>query len=157
MSEEDRQPRPPAVLFRSFLLIAGFYVLNILVMGAATVFLLAFFFPDSFEILNADKKAFKTIFETEPERVFPPVLLWILLGISAAVCFVLGYFVARLAPISKFPHSIFFSAILFVQYLQMAIGATDTMQRMFVLFMAVSPVAAILGANWYLRSIWPKE
>lgn len=45
----------------------------------------------------------------------------------------------------------FFAAILFVQYLQFAIGAEDSLQNMRILFMGVSPVAALLGANFYLR------
>ena len=78
-------------------------------------------------------------------------MLWMLLGASAAVSFVSGYVVAHLAPIGKSSHAVFFAAILFVQYLQFAISAGQALQTMLILFMAVSPIAALLGANVFLQ------
>lgn len=150
MTEQDNR-LPPALLFRSFLLVAGAYMLNLVVLGIVAVAVLRFAFPESFEILNLEPEKFNSVFEENPDKVFPPEFLWLLLVISSLICFALGYLVARQAPIAKFPHAIFFAAILFVQYLQLAIGATNTLQRMFVLFMAASPIAAVIGANLHLR------
>jgi hypothetical protein len=111
----------------------------------------AWLFPDSFEIMNQEPEQYQAMLETEPERIFPREMLWILLGVSAAVCFVSGYVVARLAPISKFSHAVFFAAIVFVQYLQFAIGASEALQTMLILFMGVSPIASLLGANAQLQ------
>lgn len=143
---------PPAVLFRSFFLVAGAYMLNVFLVGVVGFGLMLTAFPDSAEIFDLAPEEFNKVFSENPEKVYPPELLWIMLGVSIVVCFGLGYFVARMAPLAKFPHSVLFAAILFVQYLQLAIGATDSLQRMLVLFMAASPIAAILGANWFLRS-----
>ena len=148
---EDQLPSAP--LLRSFLLVAGSYMLNVLLLGAVAIVLIMTMFPESYEILNLEPEQFNAIFEENPERVFPPLLLWLLLAASCVICFGLGYFVASKAPLARFPHAIFFAAILFVQYLQLAMGATDTMQRMLVLFMGASPIAAILGANLFLRGI----
>lgn len=147
----EKQLFPPSVLFRSFLLVAGAYILNFVVLGAAGALIVAMLFPDSFEILNSEPEQYQQIFEAEPERIFPRELLWTLLGVSAAVSFVLGYAVARLAPIGKFSHAVFFAAILFVQYLQFAIGAGAALQTMLILFMGVTPIAALLGANVHLQ------
>ncbi len=147
----EKQLFPPAVLFRSFLLVAGAYILNFIVLGAIGMLIVAKLFPDSFEIMNREPEQYQAIFEAKPERIFPRELLWILLGVNAAVCFVFGYLVARLAPIGKFSHAVFFAAILFVQYLQFAIGAGAALQTMLILFMGVSPIAALLGANVQLQ------
>lgn len=150
MSDREHQS-PPATLFRSFLLIAGAYIMQIMVVGAAALILLMIFFPGSFEILNGEPDKFNSIFAEEPERVFPPEFLWSVLGVNCVVSFVLGFLIARFSPVAHFTHAIFFAAILFVHFLQSAIGAGDSLQRMFVLFMGASPVAAILGANFYLQ------
>lgn len=150
MSTEN-QLFPPAVLFRSFLLVAGAYILSFVVLGVVGMLIVATLFPDSFEILNREPEQYQQIFEREPARIFPREMLWMLLGVSAAVCFVFGYLVARLAPIAKFSHSVFFAAILFVHYLQSAINAGETLQTMLILFMGVSPIAALLGANVFLQ------
>lgn len=147
---EDRIPFPPAALFRSFLLVAGAYLSNILLLLMAIGVISMTLFPDSYQVLNAEPDEFNKIFETDPQRVFPPAMLWILLVVSGLVCFGLGYLVARLAPLGRFSHAILFAVILFVQYLQLAIGALESLQTMLILFMAVSPVASLLGAHMYL-------
>lgn len=152
MSEEPNQ-FPPALLFKSFLLVAGAYMINVVLLGAVAFGVLTVMFPESLAVINSPPEEFNRVFSESPEKIYPPELLWVMLGVSIVVCFGLGYFVARMAPLAKFPHSIFFAAILFVQYLQLAIGASDSLQRMLVLFMAASPVAAILGANWFLQSV----
>ena len=148
--QENESALPPAVLFRSFLLISSAYILNIMVVGLVALALLIVFFPESYEVIIGDQQKFETIFKANPEKVYPAEFLWAVLVVSCAVCFGFGYSIARLSPIAKFPHAIFFSAIQFIQYLHLAIGATDSLQRMFVLFMGAAPVAAILGANFYL-------
>jgi len=142
---------PPGLLFRSFLLVASAYVIHTLLLYAAAIGLLVLAFPESFEILCAEPEQFDRMLAEDPDRVYPRPLLWMVLGCITIVCVGLGYAVARLAPIAKFPHAILLAAILFVNYLLSAIDATDTLQRMLVLFMAASPIATVIGANLYLR------
>lgn len=156
MSDQDSagdsmSPLPPGLLLRSFLLVASAYVVNIMIIAGIGFVLLWTMFPDSFELFSRDPDEFNQIFEQDPERVYPRELLWMLLAVSVVVSFWTGYFVARMAPIARLPHSVFFAVILFVQYLQLAITASSSMQTMLVLFMAASPVAALLGAQWFLR------
>lgn len=143
--EEDR-PRANNVLLRSFMIVAGAYMLNLVSMCSIAVALAATMFPDTLLIFDEPEK-FKAVFQVDPERIFPRALIWMMLGASVVISFALGYLVARLAPVGKFPHAIFFAMILFAQYLQMAIGAIPTLQTPLILFMATSPVAALLGAN----------
>ena len=76
---------PPAVLFRSFLLVAGAYILNIVIMSFMGFVIVMVLFPDSFEIMNREPEEYKKIFESEPERIFPREFLWMLLEVLPAV------------------------------------------------------------------------
>ena len=149
----ENQPLPPGMMFRSFMLIGGAYIVSFLLVCVAGFVIAKSFFPDSIAIINGDPAIYNSIMETEPEKVFPPEMLWMLLVVSAFSCAVLGYLVARTAPFGRFSHAVFFAAILFVHYLQLAIGAKPPLQTMLVLFMAASPVAALLGANFFLRKV----
>ena len=151
MHEEEQTPFPPAVLFRSFLLVTGAYIVNIVMLLMALAIVAMTLFPESFEILNSEPEEYNKVFAAQPEKIFPKAMLWILLLVAGMICFGLGYWVARLAPIGKFSHAIFFAVILFIQYLQLAIGSGESLQTMLILFMAVSPVAALIGANMFLR------
>jgi len=144
--EENELPKTNHTLFRSFMLVAGAYLLNLICMGLITVGLASTMFPKTMLIFDAPEK-FNPVFQADPASIFPRELVWTLLGASVVTSFVLGYLVARLAPISKFPHAIFFAMILFCQYLQLAVGAIPSLQTPLILFMATSPVAALLGAN----------
>lgn len=146
MELEEDQPRTTNALFRSFLLVAGAYIFNLVCLCLIAVGLASTMFPKTMLVFGEPEK-FNAAFQADPTSIFPRELIWILLGASVFISFGLGYLVARLAPISKFPHAIFFAMILFGQYLQLAIGAIPTLQTPLILFMATSPVAALLGAN----------
>ena len=139
----------PAMLFRSFLIVAGAYLANLVLLSLVTFV----FFPETIEIIGKEPAEFQKIVDDDPQKIFPPQLFWVLLVASSVTCSVLGYLVARLAPIGKFSHAIFFAAILFVQYLQLSIGAERDLRTKLVLMMVVSSVAVLIGANTYLKSI----
>ena len=143
MSNEEIR-MTPRILFQSFMLVAGAYIAHLVLL-----FIVAnVAFPDSMAIITGEPAEFQKIVESEPERVYPESMAWVLMLASSVVCFGLGAAVARLAPISSFSHVLFFAAILFFQFLQLAIGAEPTWRNKLILFMAISPVAALLGANF---------
>ncbi len=139
----------PNVLFKSFLVVAGAYVANIVLLFAIANVA----FPDSMRIIMGEPEAFSKILAEDPTRVFPPSMFWVLVGSSVVSCFGLGYAVVAFAPTGKFSQAIFFATILFVQYLQLAIGADSALQTKLILLMAVSPVSALLGANWAFKRL----
>ena len=145
MSESELRITP-SVLFRSFLLVAGAYVTSlILLFVVANVA-----FPDSMAIVTGEPAEYQRILEAEPERIYPEHMFWVLLLAGAAIYFALGALVARLAPLSSFSHVVLFAMVLFVQYLQLAIGADSSIRSKLILFMAVAPIAAILGAQTFM-------
>ena len=148
MNQEEEIKPDPALLFRSFLLVAGAYVAN-LVLLFLVIFVVS---PETIEILGMEPAEYQKILDNEPEKIFSQELFWILLIASGITCSALGYLVARLAPLGKFSHAIFFAAILFAQYLQLAIGAADHLRTKVMLLMVVSSVAALVGANMFLKS-----
>lgn len=144
MSDEEIRITPN-VLFKSFLLVAGAYVASwVLLFLVANIA-----FPETIAIITGEPAEYRRILETEPERIYPEHFFWSLLIVGAAICFGLGGLVARLAPISSFSHVILFAMILFAQYLQLAIGADSSIRGKLILFMAVMPIAALLGANMF--------
>ena len=153
--EEEPGISTNGLLLRSFLLVAGAYVVNLVGICVAATVLAATVFPKTMLVFDEPDK-FKAAFEADPSAIFPPELMWILLAVSVVLSFVLGYLVARLAPIGKFPHALLFAMIMFVQFLQLAIGNTTSLQTILILFMALSPIAALLGANMYLKSEEPQ-
>jgi hypothetical protein len=144
------EPRlAPSLLFHSFLIVAGAYVVHlVLLFGIAYLV-----FPDSVALLGADPEEYQRIMENEPERIFPRGMFWLLLIAGGIVCSVLGYVVTMLAPLSKFSHALFFAAVLFAAYLQLAIGAEADLRPKLILLMVVTSVAALLGANRYLQTV----
>ncbi len=150
-SDQENFSMPPGMLFRSFLLVAGVYVLVIIVLILAATLLVYGFFPETYDaVVNLDPEEFKQLLDNNAEKVFPPEFYWPLVVINAAVCFAGGYLIAWKASFAKFPHAVFLGIILFVGYLQQAIGSPSDIQLMFVLFMGSSPVAVLFGASQYL-------
>lgn len=144
--DEEELRLTPNVLFKSFLLIAGSYIGSlILLFVVANVA-----FPDSMAIITGEPAEYQRILEAEPERIFPEQMFWVLLLAGAAIYFGFGALVARLAPLSSFSHVVLFSMILFAQYLQLAIGADSSVRTKLILFMAVAPIAVLLGARSFL-------
>ncbi|MEM9411895.1 MAG: hypothetical protein AAGA30_12320 [Planctomycetota bacterium] len=138
---------PPGFFLKSFMIIAGAYIANAMLLVIGLVVIAKLFFPESFELLQLEQEAFKQVVTSDPQKVFPPEFLWSLLCFACGVSFLLGFIVSKVAPIGKFTHAIFFAAILFAQYLQMAIGASESIQTMLILFMGLTPIAALLGAS----------
>ena len=65
----DEEPiRLPAILFQSFLLVAGAYMLNLVLLGLTGFGLMATLFPDSLELINSKPEEFNRIFEESPEK-----------------------------------------------------------------------------------------
>ena len=147
MSDEQPNGLPPSFLLHSFMVVAGAYVINIVLLLTIAFIV----FPDAVALLGAEAEEYKKVLDNQPERIFPQGMFWLLLISSSVTCSVLGYFVAKLAPLAKWPHAIFFAAILFVQYLQLSIGSPAEARPKLILLMAISSIAALIGADRYLK------
>ena len=153
--EDEEYSTPSRPLLRSFLTVAGGYLLTLIGFLGVGLLLLATAFPDSFAILTeADTEKFKEALQNNPADVFPTEFLFILLAINGFVCWIAGYLVARMAPFGSFTHAVFLAIVLFVGFLQWAVGAKDdSLQRMMLLFMGSAPICALLGANFFLKRL----
>ena len=153
-SSEAPNQRPLILfLFRSFVLIAGSYVTYLFVMGASALLISLLFFPDAYAIMNSEPETFNQVLATEPARVFPTPLLLTMIGLGGLFSFIVGYLLTHLAQVGRFTQTIFLAVILFVQYLQLMIGADESLRWSMFLCMLVSPIAALLGGNFRLRGL----
>lgn len=144
---EEHHSLPPGMLVKSFLTVAGGYVLSVFGLYGLALILASLFFPETLEAIGAEPEDFERQLADRPETILPVALFWPLVMLNAVFSFGLGYLIARLAPFAKFPHCIFLAVILFVSFLQTAIGAPGALQWMIVLFMASAPIAVLLGAR----------
>lgn len=145
--EEQEYRIEPGMFLRCFLVVGGAFLANFILL-----FLVAYVvFPDSMAILTGDPEQFRKVLENEPDRVYPQEMFWVLLVGSVVTCSILGALVACLVPIGRFTNALLFAVALFLQYLQWAIGADWQLQRKLILFMAISPIAALIGSSFFLR------
>ena len=109
------------------------------------------FFPDSYDILM-DQENVKTIMENTPELFFTKPFFFSLLVTNAVVCFVIGFFVVRVAPFARFPHAVFTALVILISFLQQSIPQPQSVRWMFVVMMAAFPIALLFGAKIGLGS-----
>ncbi len=146
----DSHRIPPNLLFVSFLIVSGAYVLSMTLLLVNYYSVAAAFFPETAKHIQTKQSAEMLL--ADPELVFPSAMFWIVLAVQAISCFVIGWLVTRLAPLAKFNHAIFVAVILLVTFMQMAIGAPSEMQWKFMLLMAACPICTLLGAQWHGQS-----
>lgn len=139
---------PSGTLFRSFLLVAGGYLLCIVLLMGLTLGLAYAFFPATVQAIGAEPIEFERQIEHNAAELFPIALTLPLVLLFSMVCFGIGWGVARLAPFAKFGHGLFLSAILFVSFLQAAITGPDGVKGMILALMIGASVGALTGARW---------
>lgn len=144
---------PSLPLFRSFLTVAGGYLLTLVGFLGLGLLLLATVYPDSFALLTTpDIEKLRAALNNNPQDVLPTQFLFIMLVINALVCWLAGYLVARFAPFGRFMHAVFLAIILFIGFLQWAVGFNDdSSQQMMILFMGSAPICTLLGAKFFLN------
>ena len=138
---------PPGMMMKSFLVVAGCYILFIVFLFGTYLALAAVFYPEIFELLQQDPETVKAALDADPESVWPRKLFWLWLATNALLSLMVGWTIARIAPFGKFPHAVFLALLVFVSCLQQAIGAQESIAWMFVLMMGALPIALLYGAS----------
>ena len=144
--DQEEYRLPPRTLFISFLLVSGGYVLSVTVLFILAYSLATVIAPDSIELAKNAANLEQQL-NNNPAKVLPQKLYWPLLVLDALACLGIGFAVARFAPFAKMAHSIFLAIIIFVGFLQSAIGAPAGIQWMLIGLMASTPVATLLGGR----------
>lgn len=151
MMNDEYEPNsrmiPPGLMAKSFLVIAGCYLLFIVFLFGTYLALAAVFFPEIFELLNEGPEAVKAASEADPESVWPRKLYWLWLATNSLLALMIGWTIGRIAPFGKFPHAVFLAILIFVSCLQQAIGAEQSIAWMFVLMMGALPIGVLYGAS----------
>lgn len=136
----------PNILFQSFLIVAGGYVFSIILLGTLAATFGYFFFPEAMEIWMTPNITKEQVFAS-PELLLPENLFWVLLISHSLMSVAIGWLITWLSPFAKFHHAIFVSVVVFVGFLQAAVGAPREIQWMFLMMMVAFPVSTLIGAK----------
>ena len=145
--EQEEYSLPPGTLFISFLLISGGYVLSVTILFILAFSLATVYSPETIEAVGSDPAVFEQQLQNNAADLLPQKLYWPLLILDALACAAIGFGVARLAKFAKFSHCIFLAVIIFIGFLQSAMGAPAAIQWMLIGFMAIAPIATLMGGR----------
>lgn len=137
----EQHQLPPGLLFRSFLVIAGTYLLSLVLMAVSFAMVATVFFPEVFDQQVGDQ------FDADPARYLDGAPFWWLLAGNLVINFCLGWLLIKLAPFGQFPHCVFLSVLLFVGNLQQSMSVPDNGKWMYLLFMITFPLAVLVGGH----------
>ena len=140
-------PLPPGMMLRSFLTVGSGYVLSTMSLFAIAYGLGHAFFPDFIEFLNLDKASQDTVMANNPEQAISRTMFWCLVGLNSLACIGVGWLVVKTAPFAHFPHAIFLTVLLFLNYLQIAIADPPAKKSLTLVYMVAFPIAIMIGAN----------
>ena len=142
------QRLPPGMLFRSFMLVGGAYMLCVTALFVSFFVLLVNGHQEILDLMNeGDQDKVQAVFEADPEALIPRTVFVRLILINTVITFGLGWAVGRVAKFAKFQHAFFFALIVFVTFLQQAVSAPQAARWMFFMLMAAFGVAALAGGK----------
>ncbi len=152
MEEEQQQYRiPPKLLFRSFLIVGGSYIVFSIVYGTMLILLANWFFPETHDFLfvqNTDKPL-EELLASAPTLGLPINLFWAWLASTALICVPIGWLASKLPPFAKTHHALFVAIIVFVDRIQAAVKCSGDNQWMFLVMILVFPIAILIGAKMH--------
>lgn len=137
---------PPAVLFRSLMMVCGGYVA---VWGAILVAVLAgsrWFFPDSFAILTSPNLMPEEIRRRSAE-LLPVGLFWIAAVSGTATGCLAGWFFRWSSSARGWGPVLLLAVLLFASGLQMVVGAQPEVRWMTWLLTVLLPAGVLAGAQ----------
>ena len=152
--EQEEYSLPPGTLFISFMLVSGGYVLSVTLLFIFAFSLATVYSPETIEAAGNDPAIFEQQLQNNASDLLPQKLYWPLLLLDALGCVAIGFCVARLARFAKFSHCIFLAVIIFIGFLQSAMAAPAEIQWMLIGFMAIAPIATLVGGRLCLALPW---
>lgn len=145
--EEETYRIPPGVLFKSFVIVGGAYVITAFNLLTLTGLLVINFFPETAELLSQKDITPEELF-ADPDTTLPTSLWLMLLVFHSMTCAFVGWLVSRISPFAKFNHAIFVAAIVFVSLLQTALKVPHELRLKLIVMMGVFPIAILIGAKF---------
>ncbi|MEM7454551.1 MAG: hypothetical protein AAF456_09405 [Planctomycetota bacterium] len=146
--DANQQRLPPGMLFRSFMLVGGGYMLCVAALFLTFFLLLVNGHQEIIELMNeGDQDKVQAVFEADPQALIPRTVFVRMLLINTVVTFGIGWVVGRLARFSKFQHVFFFSLLIFITFMQQAINSPQAARWMFYTLMTVLGAAALMGGK----------
>ncbi len=143
----SHEPVPPGTMLRSFLTVGSGFVMSTMSF-TLILFALGFaFFPDFVEFTKLDKASQEMMMANNPENAISRTMFVCLVGLTFIACIGIGWFVVKTAPFAHFPHAIFLTVLLFINYLQIAIADPPAKKSMTLVYMVLFPIAIMIGAN----------
>ena len=144
----------PVMMLRSFLTVGSGYMLHIMIFFGIALALGYGFFPEfaAYMDLPAEQQKDLNIADAIPRAMF-----LILVVLHSIACLGIGWYVHRTAPFSPFPHAIFLTILLFLTYLQMAMGDPPEKKAMSIIYMIAFPISVLTGAKIMENRSWKNE
>ena len=143
---------PPRVLFASYVMVGGAYVVVVTSILLSAIPISYFFFRDTFDLWGSAPEIVKAASIEDPTAVMPTGLFWVIWMIAGMVSYCAGWVVARFAAFAKLGHAVFLAVLLFVTYLQLAISAEPDLRWAPILLAGVCSIATAMGAKRQLRA-----
>ena len=149
----EDQPAISRFFFRSFITIAGNYVLLLTLLFFAFVGVTWLFFDDVFQKWTlADPDAFMDIWNNRPHELWPPALCWAIIGVNILLCIWIGFQTAWMIPFGRIAHGLFLSILCFASFLQISLTQPTIPKWFSVMLLLTTPSAIVGGAK--LFTIW---
>lgn len=146
MSNEPTGRMPPAILFRSFLIVGGGYALSSIAFAGSIWLVSRLFFPEIHGLFN-DQERLVQVMANTPEDFYTRPFFLALLFTNIVANAVVGFVVARFAPFAKLPHAVFVAIAVLIYFLQQSMTQEPSIQWMFALMMVAFPLAILIGAR----------
>ena len=141
----DSPAHSPGYLLKSFFVVATCYLLFLGCIGGV----FAFGFNEVFLAMGRLKNAdFQQFLADGGDALFPRGhFLPIIIGCGAAG-FIAGVLATRMAPFSAATHAGFLAIVVGVTMFQCVFNVTPQLQWLFIVLVAVCPIAIIAGSRW---------
>lgn len=144
----------PRTLLISFLTVAMAYTGCWLGWFGLALLAAWLFFPESFELLISAPLDASAV-EAQVHVLMPPTLFWSVTAVHVVGCLAVGWWLIRGTSPWRLQHVVFVAMLLFVTYLQGAVGIAEGLRWMALVQMSVQPLAVLCGARWGWRGAEP--
>ena len=155
---QEDTPSQASFYGRSFMIIAGGYIVYFfcLVLMSAGVYAIAF--PEQGKNLFLPPDDFEELKRTNPEQIVPGMFQGVLVALNVICALVMGWLVPRLAPFGKFGHGVFFALVIAATWFQLGTGEDSLIEKWVLLTnIVVSPILILVVTNKSVGNIKPED
>lgn len=115
------------------------------------------FFPEFVEVMSLEAWARDEVMDNNPEKAIPSLMFWLTVGLTSLAFMCIGWLVIKTSPFAPFSHAVFLSVLMFISFLQIAIGDPPAKKAMTIVYLIAFPLSILIGANWSHQKMMQDE